>query len=286
MSDQFQDRIEALLREAKISPEEAERLRAAVNSTGEPQPLKVAPYTPVTQPGPTVVPASTRQANPSAGDELLRVQIHSNAGNVTVQGVSGLAEPVVRSGEGVQLNRVGATITVSTNRRIDNPTELEWLDTVFRALGHIIPTDIVLDVPATLATLEVRAVAGNVRVRGVRGRVELESVAGNVDVRDAVEFQLKSIAGNVDVGALLRTGRNTVSVQAGNATVRLERGSSIRLDASSTVGNASARGLQVTRADKSMTGQTMEARLGDGSSILEVRVTAGNATIIADVDAV
>lgn len=285
MSDQFQDRIEALLREAKISPEEAERLRAAVNSTGEPQPLKVAPSTPVMQPEPAV-PASPRQANPSAGEELLRVQIHSNAGNVTVQGVSGLAEPVVRSGEGVQLNRVGATITVSTNRRIDNPTELEWLDTVFKALGHIIPTDIVLDVPAALAILEVRAVAGNVRVRGVRGRVELESVAGNVDVRDAVEFQLKSIAGNVDVGALLRTGRNTVSVQAGNATVRLERGSSIRLDASSTVGNASARGLQVTRADKSMTGQTMEAKLGDGSSILEVRVTAGNATIIADVDAV
>ncbi|HEX2863507.1 MAG TPA: DUF4097 family beta strand repeat-containing protein, partial [Deinococcales bacterium] len=211
-----------------------------------------------------------------------RVRVHSFAGNVTVQGVPGIHEPVVRSGEGVQVERDGNSFNVSATRRMDNPTELQWLDTVFKALGRVIPTDIVLDVPADLAVLDVRAMAGNVRVRGVHGRLELEAVAGNVDVRDAEEFQVKSTAGNVDVAGRLRSGRSTASSQAGNATVHLEAGSSVRLDARSTVGNATVTGFRITRAEKGITGQSLEGVLGEGTAYLDVRSTAGNVTVTTE----
>ena len=213
---------------------------------------------------------------------MRRVSISSVAGDIQVTGVPGLRVVRASGAEGVELTQEGETVRVTSNRRLDNPTEISWLDTVFKAIGRVIPTNITLEVPQDLEKIEVSAMAGNVRVEGVHGRLEVDSVAGNVDVRDATSLRVSSTAGNVDARARLSDGEHSVRTQAGNANVRLESGSDARLEVSVGAGDMNVKGFQITKTERRVVGGSLEGRVGNGSARLEVRVTAGNARVDAD----
>jgi hypothetical protein len=306
MSNPFRERIENLLREGKISPEEANKLFRALDAQGEttrdpiigtgnpaptpPTPAPQAPPQPATQPAPAAPPKAPPAPEPTPSSSgfyvgpVKKVSVSALAGDIRVMGVAGLEQRINATGTGaanVSFSNDGDTIRITANTRIDNPTELGWLDTVFKAIGRAIPVDIHLEVPASLEHLEVKALAGDVDVRGVKGRVELDLQAGDLDLVDATSFRIVTKAGDVKVRTTLKSGESSVTALAGDVDVTLEPGSSVSLKASTTAGDVSAKGFILTQTDKRMTGGSLEGRLGAGNAKLEARLTAGDLDIIA-----
>ncbi len=310
MSNPFRERIENLLREGKISPEEANKLYRALDAQGEttrdpiigtgnpaptpPTPAPQAPPQPVTQPAPAAppkappVPEPAQHASPTSSGyyagPVRKVSVSALAGDIRIQGVPNLENRINAVGVGagnISFANEGDVVRITANTRMDNPTELGWLDTVFKAIGRAIPVDIHLEVPASLEHLEVKALAGDVDVRGVNGRVELDLQAGDLDLVDATSFRIATKAGDVKVKTTLKSGESSITALAGDVDVTLQPGSSVSLKASTTAGDVSARGFILTQTDKRMTGGSLEGRLGAGNAKLEARLTAGDLDIIA-----
>ncbi len=308
MSDPFRERIENLLREGKVSPEEARKLFKALDTQGEttreavtspsapiapppvpqpqaaPQPQVPPPPKPEPKPEPAA-PAHPTSSGFYAGP-VKHVIVSALAGDIRIEGKAGLTDRVNAVGHSAtdisfSLDDDG-TVRIGGNSKMGNPTELGWLDTVFKAIGRAIPVDIRLEVPETLQKLTVKALAGDVDVRGIQGRVEIELQAGDLDLRGASSFRIETKAGDVKVNTKLTDGESSVTALAGDVRVSLEPGSSVNLTASTTAGDCSARGFILTQTDKRITGGTLEGRLGAGRAKLEARLTAGNLDIVAE----
>lgn len=311
MSDPFRERIENLLREGKVSPEEARKLFKALDAQGETTqaavttpsaPTPSAPVPPPVAPQPASQAAPQRQAAPPKPEPkpaeptkqtssafydgpVKHVIISALAGDIRVEGKPGLVNRVNAIGPNatnVSMTYDGEVLRVGGNSSIGNPTELGWLDTVFKAIGRAIPVDIRLEVPETLERLEIKALAGDVDVRGVLGRVELELQAGDLNLTDASSFRIETKAGDVKVKTKLTDGESSMSALAGDVEIRLEPGSSVSLKASTTAGDCSARGFILTQTDRRITGGSLEGRLGAGRAKLEARLTAGDLDVIAE----
>lgn len=304
MSDPFRERIENLLREGKVSPEEARKLFKALDSQGEStQEAVTRPNTPAAPPSPPqVAPQPAPQAAPPKPEPkpaepprpsssafydgpVRHVIISALAGDIRVEGKAGLVNRVNAIGtntDNIAMTYDGEVLRVGGNSTLGNPTELGWLDTVFKAIGRAIPVDIRLEVPQNLERLEIKALAGDVDVRGVLGRVELELQAGDLDLTDASSFRIETKAGDVKVKTKLTDGESSMTALAGDVDIRLEPGSSVTLKASTTAGDCSAKGFILTQTDRRMTGGSLEGRLGSGRARLEARLTAGDLDIIAE----
>ena len=309
MSDPFRERIENLLREGKVSPEEARKLFKALDTQGEttnqavttpsapvappvqptaPQPApQPAPQAQTAPPRPEPKPAEPAKTTSNAfyDGPVKHVIISALAGDIRVEGKPGLANRVNAIGTGagnISMTYDGEVLRVGGNSTLGNPTELGWLDTVFKAIGRAIPVDIRLEVPATLERLEIKALAGDVDVRGVLGRVELDLQAGDLDLTDASSFRIETKAGDVKVKTKLTEGESSMTALAGDVDIILEPGSSVTLKASTTAGDCSAKGFILTQTDRRITGGSVEGRLGSGRAKLEARLTAGDLDIIAE----
>jgi Putative adhesin len=314
MSDPFRDRIENLLREGKISPEEANKLFRALEAQGEtvekstptvgqgssgpaiPTPVKpVAPTlpTPVIPPMPPAPPAppevsTTKNLETQQTDKfvfqgpLQQVFININAGDIDVIGVPG--DQLVVEGNGV-LSIVREdetqTIRIGSSGKMDNPTEVGFLDTVFKAIGRVMPVDVKIKVPANLPRLEIKALAGDVDVQGVAGLVKLNVSAGDLKLRDVGQFEIDAKAGDIKVSTKLETGESKITALAGDIEVRLEPGSSVSLKARVQAGDVGAKGFILSQTDKRITGGSLEGRLGAGRAKLDVSLMAGDLDVIA-----
>lgn len=312
MSDPFRDRIENLLREGKISPEEANKLFKALEAQGETverstptvgqgssgpaiptpvRPVPPAPVTPVTPPTPPVKPvpsvttthSETKQTHEFEFDGPIKaVFININAGDIDVVGVPGNRLQVEGNGVlSVVHDEATQTIRIGSSGKMDNPTEVGFLDTVFKAIGRVIPVNIKVKVPANLPKLEVKAFAGDVDVQGVTGSVHIDLSAGDIKLRDASQFEITSKAGNIKVNTKLENGESKVTGLAGDIEVSLEPGSSVSLKARVQAGDVGAKGFILSQTDKRVTGGSLEGRLGAGRAKLEVSLSAGDVDVIA-----
>jgi Putative adhesin len=312
MSDPFRDRIENLLREGKISPEEANKLFKALEAQGETverstptvgqgssgpaiptpvRPVPPTPVTPVTPPTPPVKPvpsvttthSETKQTHEFEFDGPIKaVFININAGDIDVVGVPGNRLQVEGNGVlSVVHDEVTQTIRIGSSGKMDNPTEVGFLATVFKAIGRVIPVNIKVKVPANLPKLEVKAFAGDVDVQGVTGNVHIDLSAGDIKLRDASQFEITSKAGNIKVNTKLENGESKITGLAGEIDVNLAPGSSVSLKASTQAGNVGAKGFILSQTDKRITGGSLEGRLGAGRAKLEVSLSAGDLDVIA-----
>jgi Putative adhesin len=315
MSDPFRDRIENLLREGKISPEEANKLFKALEAQGEtvekstptvgqgssgpaiPTPVKPVPPTPPTPPTPAVEPVKppsvpdhsatrnfeTHEVHKFTFDGPLKnVIININSGDIDVIGIPG-DHLEVESSSLLSIVREDdkETILIGASGKLQNPTELGFLDTVFKAIGRVMPVDIKIKVPANLPRLEIKALAGDVDVQGVTGLVKMDLSAGDVKLRDAGQFEIDAKAGDIKVNTKLETGESKISALAGDIEVRLEPGSSVSLKARVQAGDVGAKGFILSQTDKRITGGSLEGRLGAGRAKLEVSLMAGDLDVIA-----
>jgi|SRR5579864_1720883 len=123
--------------------------------------------------------------------------------------------------------------------------------------------------------LAVKTQAGNVRVSGVNGHVTAEVQAGNCDI---AEFRgpitLKVTAGNVTARGRLDGGASAIRCQMGEVRVALDKASSVRIRARTTMGEISFENVE--SSGKS------ELTLGSGAGTLDCDCTMGTIRIAVE----
>jgi len=154
--------------------------------------------------------------------------------------------------------------------------------------------------------LDVDMSAGSLDVVGVRGPIQGALAAATVSITGfAGPLDLETSAGRIDASGVLSGGSSRVRCHAGRLAMHLEHGSSVRINARTTVGRlelpgddspgpsgplgdtgdprsplsglAAARGSRRRRL-----GDERQAVVGDGAGTLDVEVNTGTAVIRAD----
>jgi hypothetical protein len=118
--------------------------------------------------------------------------------------------------------------------------------------------------------LEAEQVGGNATLKGIEGTVTLEQVAGNLVAKSlAGGARIPKIGGNLVLNGALGQGRTYQFNTRGNATLRLEEGSSAHM-------TLSAGGIiksSVALAEERREGNTLTGTMGDGGAevVVEAR---------------
>ncbi len=313
--DPFRERIENLLRQGKISPEEANKLLRALDNTGDttsdaltgsgaptpppparatpPTPPRAATPTPVTPPPPPraaptpptppVTTSTTTQTSSAQIDGAIsKLSVNITAGDINIRGLPNHKGITAHSDNGrLEVIRNGDEVRLVASGLLEDPTEIGWLNTVLKTIGRNLPVNLEITVPSDLKLLEIAALAGDVDVNGVTGRVKVDLQAGDLTLNDAGSFEINAKAGDVKISTTLTDGDSRVTALAGSIKLKLQPGSSVALKASTVAGDVSAKGFILTQTEKRITGGSLEGRLGGGRASLECRLTAGDLEIEA-----
>lgn len=118
--------------------------------------------------------------------------------------------------------------------------------------------------------------AGNVRVENVHGPITAEVQAGNCQVQDfRGPLNLVVQAGNVSASGRLDGGNSKVRCEMGSVKINLEKGSSVRITARTTLGKMAIEGEGAGQPGREVT-------IGSGAGTLDVECTMGNVRVQAD----
>ena len=307
--DPFRERIENLLRQGKISPEEANKLLRALDNTGDTtsapltghgtvnptppppprQPTPPAPFTPPppraapTPPAPPVTTSTTTQSSSAQIDGTVsKLSVSITAGDINIRGLPNHKGITAHSDNGhLEVIQHGDEVRLVASGQINDPTEIGWLNTVLKTIGRNLPVNLEITVPSDLKLLEIAALAGDVDVNGVTGRVNVDLQAGDLTLNDVGSFTVNAKAGDVKISTTLTDGDSRLTALAGSIKLKLQPGSSVALKASTVAGDVSAKGFILTQTEKRITGGSLEGRLGGGRATLECRLTAGDLEIEA-----
>src|SRR5579859_2040892 len=115
--------------------------------------------------------------------------------------------------------------------------------------------------------------AGDVHIEGVHGPISGEVQAGNCVVRDfRGPLNIVVQAGELDASGRLDTGASKLRCQMGEMKIRLEKGSSVRITAHSTLGDVS---IDSAFGDGAVSRSGGEVTIGAGAATLDARCTMG-----------
>ena len=128
--------------------------------------------------------------------------------------------------------------------------------------------------------LEIETQAGSVRVRGIRGPIKAEVQAGSTRIEDfRGPLDLSVQAGSVRADGVLDHGDSRIRCEAGNVRLHLQRGSSVRMKAHSSLGKISLDGSDDTWV---LGGGRREVVVGGGAATLSLEASMGNVRVSAD----
>jgi len=123
--------------------------------------------------------------------------------------------------------------------------------------------------------------AGSVRIEGVQGPIEGEVQAGNCQVsgfRGPLNFVIQM--GNLSCSGRLDSGASKVRCEMGSVKIHLEKGSSVRVTARTTLGKMS---IDAEGAGSVNLGQSgKDVTVGSGAGSLDVECTMGNVRVSAE----
>lgn len=120
--------------------------------------------------------------------------------------------------------------------------------------------------------LEVNSMAGQLRIRGVHGPIRANVQAGSTDIDDfRGPLELSCQAGGIKARGRLDHGESRVRCDMGAVRIHLERGSSVRVTARSTMGKVMVGG-----------DRRSSATIGAGEGMLEIDATMGTVNVSAD----
>lgn len=177
-----------------------------------------------------------------------------------------VAEPVVKASEENQLDvtHTADGLRIASRR----PISVEgWF-------GRLRTLEVEVRLPRDWGlSLDQKAGDANVHdVPYVRGRM----LAGDLEVAGARAVDVSKAAGDLQVAFRPTEGRHRIVAKAGDVDVRLLDGSDATIEASLTIGDLTAKGLQV---DRRTVGAEARGQVGQGRAQVEVRLTAGDLDI-------
>ena len=127
--------------------------------------------------------------------------------------------------------------------------------------------------------LELDSQAGSVRIRDLRGPIKASVQAGSLTIdgfRGPLDVNVQ--AGSLRGSGTLTQGLSRINCEAGSVRLNLDKGSSVRVKARSTLGKVS-----MGESDTiSIGGGPQELVVGQGEATLEVDATMGSVRINAD----
>jgi putative adhesin len=124
-------------------------------------------------------------------------------------------------------------------------------------------------------TLAAKTQAGNLQISGVKGAVTAEVQAGNCDIADfRGPMNLKVTAGNITAKGRLDSGASAIRCQMGEVRVVLDRTSSVRIKARTTLGEISFENVE--RAGNG------DLTIGSGAGTLDCDCTMGSIRIAVE----
>jgi hypothetical protein len=242
--------------EGRLAPEEAaERLQA--------DPLDGAAHDPT---------ARDPHDSWSEGEAIERVHITGDFGVTRVTGDPGVREAIA---EGPHLaRREGTTLVIQSAPLWNEGSGYSFggpLGWKHRTVSVRVNPDLPVDVDIAAGTLSLWGMRGPVRTHISAGNARIEEVTGPIDVFVA--------AGNARITGMLGDGASRVRCEAGNVRVHLERGSSVRAKARTSLGRVRLPGGP---GRGWLAGESPEVIVGDGAGTLDVETSFGNVDVTAD----
>lgn len=210
------ERIEKLLKEGKITEEEARLLREALD----------APFSEAVAP----------DAPPTASDDLstLRwVRVRLTAGELVASFDPSLSAPQIE----------GKVETWPNGRDLEVAPQLPGGDFLGDLLSGLKIGRVSVQVPAGWG-LEVHGTAGEVRARGLP-YVKARLMAGEVDLSDVQGVDVEVKTGQIDGSVRLTEGRHRLHVTLGEVDVKILPGSSVKVESRVGLGNLETTPRQV-----------------------------------------
>ncbi|MBZ9713371.1 hypothetical protein [Deinococcus multiflagellatus] len=128
------------------------------------------------------------------------------------------------------------------------------------------------------ASLHAEVNGGNLTAAELGGPTHLRVNGGNLSLKGARTLDASVNGGNLKWAGILSGGDHRVEVNAGNATLYLQEGSSVRLDASVTVGNF--RADFPTQRQGGFLNTRHHGQLGSGDATLHSKVAAGSLKVV------
>jgi hypothetical protein len=123
--------------------------------------------------------------------------------------------------------------------------------------------------------------AGDVRVDGVHGPISAEVQAGNCTISDfRSPLNLVVQAGSLTAIGRLDGGASKVRCQMGSVEINLEKGSSVRISAHTTMADVAIQGPATEGAAAASVGNVVT--IGGGAGTLDVDCTMGDVKVVAN----
>jgi hypothetical protein len=128
--------------------------------------------------------------------------------------------------------------------------------------------------------LSVQINAGSLRIEGIHGPITGEVLAGSCRISDfASPLDLSVQAGSVSASGRLSGGASKVRCEMGNVTINLEKGSSVKVTARTTMGKVA---VDSGGGEPVLLGQTgKDVTVGAGAGSLDIECTMGNVRVSA-----
>jgi hypothetical protein len=122
--------------------------------------------------------------------------------------------------------------------------------------------------------------AGSLRIEGVHGPISGEVLAGSCRISDfEAPFDLSIQAGNLTASGRLVSGASTVRCEMGNVVINLEKGSSVKVTARTTMGKVA---VDSGGGEPMFLGQSgKDVTVGSGAGTLDIDCTMGNVRVSA-----
>lgn len=223
-----------------------------------------------TPPATAVAPAAEATASPSKS-----VRVISHLGSATIVGDPTVTTAVAEGPHSARQDGDALTIELGPFSR-DDTFSFGPATRLVNGLGKNRDGLIVRMNPDIALFARVRA--GDVRVMGVHGPITLEVQAGDCKVEDFRNVLNAVVqAGSVRASGKLTGGSSKVKCQMGEVKLNLEKGSSVRIAARSTLGEVSIDGSGVKRGEAGR-----EAVVGSGAGTLDLECTMGDIKVNAE----
>jgi Toastrack DUF4097 len=222
---------------------------------------------------PTVTPMSRPSPTSDAAAGVKQVRVFAQLGNTEIIGDPGVSYAVA---EGPHRARQEGDTMIIEQSPLDGEIGFEFSrpEGRIRIPGVDIGGKLTVRMNPAL-TLAAKTQAGNLQISGVSGAVTAEVQAGNCDIADfRGPMNLKVTAGNVTAKGHLDGGASAIRCQMGEVRVVLDKTSSVRIRARTTLGEISFENVEPSGKS--------ELTIGTGAGTLDCDCTMGTIRIAVE----